>query len=108
MSSGLPPGALKPADLSSGHTGAGQISPHPRKQVSAPPPKGVHWRVAKANYHQIRRQKELARKTRQQEKQQKRAVAKASEPAVADPDGVFPGGDPVTDVAGSSGGNEGS
>jgi hypothetical protein len=33
--------------------------------------------VAKANYHQIRRQKELARKTRQQEKQHKRAAAKA-------------------------------
>jgi len=36
--------------------------------------------VAKANYHQIRRQKELARKTRQQEKKQKRQALKAGEP----------------------------
>jgi hypothetical protein len=36
--------------------------------------------VAKANYHQIRRQKELARKTRQEEKKQKRQALKAGEP----------------------------
>ena len=36
--------------------------------------------MAKANYHQIRRQKELARKTRQQEKKQKRQALKADEP----------------------------
>jgi ATP-dependent exoDNAse (exonuclease V) alpha subunit len=36
--------------------------------------------VAKTNYHQIRRQKELAKKTRQQEKQQKRLAAKTSTP----------------------------
>jgi hypothetical protein len=40
--------------------------------------------VAKANYHQIRRQKELARKTRKQEKQQKRQAAKAGEPGTAE------------------------
>jgi hypothetical protein len=32
--------------------------------------------VAKPNYHHARRQKELVRKTRQQEKQQKRAASK--------------------------------
>jgi hypothetical protein len=41
--------------------------------------------VAKANYHQIRRQKELARKTRKQEKQQKRQAAKVGEPTASDP-----------------------
>jgi hypothetical protein len=42
--------------------------------------------VAKANYHQIRRQKELARKTRKQEKQQKRQALKAGEPNAAEPE----------------------
>jgi len=32
--------------------------------------------LAKPNYHHARRQKELARKTKQQEKQQKRAAAR--------------------------------
>jgi hypothetical protein len=41
--------------------------------------------VAKANYHQIRRQKELARKTRQQEKAQKRQALKAGEPNPDEP-----------------------
>ena len=68
---------------------------------------GVQLAVAKANYHQIRRQKELARKTRQQEKQQKRAVAKAAEPDVADPNAVTAEG-PTTDPQGSSGGSIGS
>ena len=36
--------------------------------------------MAKANYHQIRRQKELARKSRQEEKKQKRQALKAGEP----------------------------
>lgn len=40
--------------------------------------------MAKANYHQIRRQKELARKTRQQEKQQKRQALKGNEPGSSD------------------------
>jgi len=42
--------------------------------------------VAKANYHQIRRQKELARKTRQQEKKQKRQALKAGEPNSEEPE----------------------
>ncbi len=44
--------------------------------------------MAKANYHQIRRQKELARKTRQQEKQHKKAAAKASEVPVEGAEGA--------------------
>jgi len=43
--------------------------------------------VAKSNYHQVRRQKELVRKTRQQEKQQKRLAAKSTE---STPDGTDP------------------
>ena len=42
--------------------------------------------MAKANYHQIRRQKELARKTRQQEKKQKRQALKAGEPNPDEPE----------------------
>ena len=42
--------------------------------------------MAKANYHQIRRQKELARKTRQQEKKQKRQALKAGEPNAEEPE----------------------
>jgi hypothetical protein len=42
--------------------------------------------LAKPNYHHARRQKELARKTKQQEKQQKRAAAR--EPTATD--GVEP------------------
>jgi hypothetical protein len=38
--------------------------------------------LAKPNYHHARRQKELARKTKQQEKQQKRAAAR--EPTATD------------------------
>jgi hypothetical protein len=36
--------------------------------------------VPKQNYHQARKQKELARKTRQQEKQQKRSARQALPP----------------------------
>jgi hypothetical protein len=39
--------------------------------------------VAKPNYHHARKQKELARKTRQQEKKQKRLAGKAG-PEAAD------------------------
>lgn len=74
--------------------------------MNAPDPKGVHWRVAKANYHQLRRQKELARKTRQQEKQQKRAAAKISEPVAAPPEGTVLDAEPVTDAAESPGPTE--
>jgi hypothetical protein len=41
------------------------------------------------NYHQVRKQKELARKVRQQEKQQRRSArlsAAAATPAVATPE----------------------
>jgi hypothetical protein len=43
--------------------------------------------VAKPNYHHARRQKELARKSRQQEKQQKRAATKG-DPELAPATGV--------------------
>ena len=92
MSLGLPSSAFKLADLSPAHTGAGQISSQPRKYPSPERRKGVQWPVAKANYHQIRRQKELARKTRQQEKQQKRLAAKAGEPSAAEPADAEPVG----------------
>jgi hypothetical protein len=39
--------------------------------------------VAKPNYHHARKQKELARKSRQQEKQQKRAATKGEPEAPA-------------------------
>ena len=43
------------------------------------------------NYHQVRKQRELARKVRQQEKQQRRSArlsgAAAATPAVAAPEG---------------------
>ncbi|TLZ23886.1 MAG: hypothetical protein E6K29_17625 [Gammaproteobacteria bacterium] len=42
------------------------------------------------NYHQVRKQRELARKVRQQEKQQRRSArlsAAATTPAVAAPEG---------------------
>jgi hypothetical protein len=39
--------------------------------------------VAKPNYHHARRQKEIARKTKQQEKQQRKA-ARATSPAVGE------------------------
>jgi len=42
------------------------------------------------NYHQVRKQRELARKVRQQEKQQRRSArlsAAAATPAVATPEG---------------------
>jgi len=52
--------------------------------------------VAKSNYHQVRRQKELVRKTRQQEKQQKRLAAKSGEQTAVDgTDPVAASGDPV-------------
>jgi hypothetical protein len=59
--------------------------------------------VAKANYHQIRRQKELARKSRQQEKQQKRQTTKDS---AADPDGTVAVEEPVAGPSESSSGSE--
>jgi hypothetical protein len=62
--------------------------------------------VAKANYHQIRRQKELARKTRQQEKQHKRAAAKASEAPVADADSAVSVEEPAIHPTESTGGGE--
>jgi hypothetical protein len=60
--------------------------------------------VAKANYHQIRRQKELARKTRQEEKKQKRSAVKSSDPAAADSEGTPSIEAAVTDSTGSAGG----
>lgn len=68
------------------------------KYPSPRPPIGVQLRVAKSNYHQVRRQKELSRKTRQQEKQQKRLAAKSSEPGSTDPDGNST--EPVTAAVG--------
>jgi hypothetical protein len=108
MSSGLPTGALKPADLSPGHAGAGQILPATRKYPSLAAPKEVHCVVAKANYHQIRRQKELARKTRQQEKQQKRAVAKASDTPGVETDNAASVDESATHLPETAGSGDGS
>jgi hypothetical protein len=73
--------------LSPEHAGTGQIVSADWKNLSPCPPIGVQLRVAKSNYHQVRRQKELSRKTRQQEKQQKRLAAKSTE---STPDGSDP------------------
>ena len=108
MSLGLPSSAFKLADLSPAHTGAGQISFQQRKNPSPPRREGVQCLVAKANYHQIRRQKELARKSRKQEKQQKRLAAKSSDPTVAEPEGAVSVDEPVIDALGSTGGAAGS
>ena len=97
-----------PADLSPGHTGAGQIFPATRKNPSLPSPKEVHCLVAKANYHQIRRQKELARKTRQQEKQHKKAAAKASEVPVEGTESAVSVDEPAIHPPEASGGGDGS
>jgi hypothetical protein len=64
--------------------------------------------VAKANYHQIRRQKELARKARQQEKQQKREAARAAEPLKTDADGTAAVAGAVLDPADTAEGSSGS
>jgi hypothetical protein len=60
--------------------------------------------VAKANYHQIRRQKELARKTRQQEKQHKRAAAKAPDAPGVDAESAVSGDEPAIHPPESAGG----
>jgi hypothetical protein len=64
--------------------------------------------VAKANYHQIRRQKELARKSRQQEKQHKRAAAKASETPGADAESAVSVDEAAAHPPESAGGGDGS
>ncbi len=69
------------------HRGGSNFPPAAWKYPRPCPPIGVQLRVAKSNYHQVRRQKELSRKTRQQEKQQKRLAAKSGEPLV---DGTAP------------------
>jgi hypothetical protein len=84
------------------HRGGSNLPPNVRKKPRPEARKGVQWPVAKANYHQIRRQKELARKTRHQEKQQKRQAAKASDPAMADPDATLSVDEPVADTAESA------
>jgi hypothetical protein len=58
--------------------------------------------VAKSNYHQVRRQKELVRKTRQQEKQQKRLAAKSAEPVADGTDQVAASGDPLSAPVGGT------
>jgi hypothetical protein len=72
------------------------------KNPSRWPPIGVQLRVAKSNYHQVRRQKELVRKTRQQEKQQKRLAAKSTEPTAGGTDPVAAPGDSVSDPVGGT------
>jgi hypothetical protein len=81
-----------------GHAGAGQISTETGNYPSRAPLIGVQLGVAKSNYHQVRRQKELSRKTRQQEKQQKRLAAKSNESTPADgtSDTVAASGDTVS------------
>jgi hypothetical protein len=71
------------------------------KNPSPCAPIGVQLRVAKSNYHQVRRQKELSRKTRQQEKQQKRLAAKSAE---LDPNApvIAESGDPAAAPSGDS------
>jgi hypothetical protein len=44
--------------------------------------------MPKPNYHQARKQKELARKARQQEKQQRRSAARPDAPGETAPAGV--------------------
>ncbi len=90
---------FQPADLRPEHAGSGQIPSGGRKNPSPCPPIGVQLRVAKSNYHQVRRQKELVRKTRQQEKQQKRLAAKSTEPAADGTDPVSASGESVAAVA---------
>jgi hypothetical protein len=53
--------------------------------------------VAKPNYHHARKQKELARKARQQEKQQRRSARPnaADETAAASPADPSVAGDPI-------------
>ncbi len=97
MCSGLPTSAFQLADLRPGHAGAGQITTETGNYPSREPPIGVQLGVAKSNYHQVRRQKELSRKTRQQEKQQKRLAAKSNESTPADgTDAVAASGDIVS------------
>ena len=48
----------------------------------------VQWGVAKPNYHQAKRQKELTRKARQQEKQQKRSAGKPADESAATVEGA--------------------
>jgi hypothetical protein len=64
--------------------------------------------VAKANYHQIRRQKELARKTRQQEKQHKRAAAKASDAPAEEAESAVSVDEPAIHPPEVAGGGDGS
>jgi hypothetical protein len=64
--------------------------------------------VAKANYHQIRRQKELARKSRQQEKQHKRAAAKASDSPAEDAESAVSVDELATHPPEAAGGGDGS
>ena len=89
-----PDGYFSTRGFESGHAGAGQIVDPPGNYLSPDPPIGVQLRVAKSNYHQVRRQKELVRKTRQQEKQQKRLAAKSAEvTAEGGTDPATPSGD---------------
>ena len=92
---------FQPADLRPEHAGPGQIV-YKRGNTSRGPPIGVQLRVAKSNYHQVRRQKELSRKTRQQEKQQKRLAAKSTEPTADGADPVAASSDSVSAPVGGT------
>jgi hypothetical protein len=101
----LPTSTFQLADLRPEHTGAGQIMTEDGNYPSRGPSIGVQLGVAKSNYHQVRRQKELVRKTRQQEKQQKRLAAKSAEQTAADGTGTDPvaaSGDPVSAPVGGT------
>jgi hypothetical protein len=76
---GLPTSAFLLADLRPGTPGPVKSLGASGNYLSRRPAIGVQLGVAKSNYHQVRRQKELVRKTRQQEKQQKRLAAKSGE-----------------------------
>jgi hypothetical protein len=97
--SGLPTSAFLLADLRPGTPGPVKSPGDSGNYPSRRPPIGVQLGVAKSNYHQVRRQKELVRKTRQQEKQQKRLAAKSGETVADGTDPVAASGDSVSTPA---------
>jgi hypothetical protein len=100
--SGLPTSTFQLADLNPGTPGRVKLSAESGNYLRPRPPIGVQLGVAKSNYHQVRRQKELVRKTRQQEKQQKRLAAKSNEPAAEGTDPVAASGDTVSAPVGGT------
>ena len=96
---GLPTSAFLLADLRPGTPGPVKSPGESGNYPSRRPSIGVQLGVAKSNYHQVRRQKELVRKTRQQEKQQKRLAAKSGETVADGTDPVAASGESVSTPA---------